>query len=216
MTIDDSSSSPASAPTLNLLQQAADEIRATVSSIDPTSLNSFVDELSRASHVAVYGVGREGLAMRAFAMRLHHLGVFEDVSVVGDMTAARLSRGHLLVVSAGPGFFSTVDALVQTALNAHARVICLTARPSAPIPARCHLAVHVPARTMAGESPQLSVASHSQCQPCLSNDRVDHVLPMGSAYEGALFVLLEVVIYQLRLLKGVTELTMRLRHTNLE
>lgn len=198
-----------------------DEIRSTVMSVDPTSLHLLVDELSRSSHVATYGVGREGLAMRAFAMRLHHLGIYDNVSVVGEMSASRLNRDDLLIVSVGPGFFSTVDALVQTALKANARVVCLTAQPSKITPSRCHLVIHIPAQTMVPQSTLPSAPTTTLSQPRSQQSQqarydLTSVLPMGSAYEGAMFFILEVVVHQLRLHKEITEQTMRLRHTNLE
>jgi 6-phospho-3-hexuloisomerase len=42
------------------------------------------------------------------------------------------------------------------------------------------------------------------------------VLPMGSLFEGALFVLFEVMILKLIVRLGVTPEAMRARHTNLE
>ena len=42
------------------------------------------------------------------------------------------------------------------------------------------------------------------------------ILPMGSLYEGALFVLFEVMILKLRALVDVDPAAMRANHTNLE
>ena len=42
------------------------------------------------------------------------------------------------------------------------------------------------------------------------------LLPMGSVYEGALFVLFEVVILKLKDVLGVSAETMRGNHTNME
>ncbi|NND20292.1 MAG: 6-phospho-3-hexuloisomerase, partial [Silicimonas sp.] len=42
------------------------------------------------------------------------------------------------------------------------------------------------------------------------------LLPMGSVYEGALFLLFEIMILRLRDRLGVTPDAMRARHTNLE
>ena len=42
------------------------------------------------------------------------------------------------------------------------------------------------------------------------------VLPMGSLYEGALFVLFEVMVLKLREVLGVSPDAMRANHTNLE
>ena len=42
------------------------------------------------------------------------------------------------------------------------------------------------------------------------------VLPMGSIYEGALFVLFEVMVFRLKAILGMTAEHMRARHTNME
>lgn len=42
------------------------------------------------------------------------------------------------------------------------------------------------------------------------------VLPMGSAFEGALFVLFEVMVLKLTALLGASADSMRARHTNME
>ena len=69
--------------------------------VDPASLHALVEELASARRIVAYGVGREGLMMRALAMRLYHLGL--DAHVVGDMSAPPVGPGDLLIVSAGPG-----------------------------------------------------------------------------------------------------------------
>ena len=42
------------------------------------------------------------------------------------------------------------------------------------------------------------------------------VLPMGSVYEGALFVLFEVMVLKLKAALGVSAEAMRANHTNME
>lgn len=56
---------------------------------------------------------REGLMMRALAMRLFHLGC--DAHVVGDMTLPPVGKGDLLLVSAGPGHIVSVANLAGIA-----------------------------------------------------------------------------------------------------
>ena len=74
------------------------------------------DEILDARRIACYGVGREGLMMRALCMRLMHLGL--DAHIVGDMTTPPVGEGDLLLVSAGPGAFSTVMGLLGVAKSA--------------------------------------------------------------------------------------------------
>jgi 6-phospho-3-hexuloisomerase len=52
----------------------------------------------------------------------------------------------------------------------------------------------------------------------MANDQGENVsiLPMGSVYEGALFVLFEVIILKLKTSLKITDEVMRSNHTNLE
>jgi 6-phospho-3-hexuloisomerase len=51
----------------------------------------------------------------------------------------------------------------------------------------------------------------------MANDRAGaSALPMGSLYEGALFLLFEVMVLDLRDRLGIQPETMRARHTNME
>jgi 6-phospho-3-hexuloisomerase len=60
------------------------EIRDAVAAIDPAAMDGMVDDLAQAQRIVCYGVGREGLMMRALAMRLYHMGL--DAHVAGDMS----------------------------------------------------------------------------------------------------------------------------------
>lgn len=51
--------------------------------------------------------------MKSLSMRLYHLGF--DASVVGDMNCPPIGPGDVLLLSAGPGYFSTVSALAEIA-----------------------------------------------------------------------------------------------------
>lgn len=182
---------------MNLYRAALDDLGRVFERIDADAVDRAVDEISRARRVALYGVGREGLQIRGLAMRLFHLG--RDASVVGDMTTPHLGRGDLLVVSAGPGHFSTVEALMGVARRDGARSLVVTAQPNGACAQAADLVLHVPAQTMADDSGPVS-----------------SVLPMGSLYEGAQYVLFEVMILKLRERLEIDPAAMRARHTNLE
>jgi D-arabinose 5-phosphate isomerase GutQ len=62
---------------------------------------------------------------------------------------------------------------------------------------------YVPAQTMANDADAVDVKSRP-------------LLPMGSVYEGALFVLFEMVVYKLGEALGDSPEAVRSRHTNLE
>ncbi|OYX43074.1 MAG: Fe-S cluster assembly protein HesB [Rhodobacterales bacterium 32-67-9] len=153
--------------------------------------------IAEAGRIMLHGCGREGLMLRAFAMRLHHLGL--RVAVQGEMTAPPLGPGDLFVTSAGPGELSTVSALMSVARRAGARVLFLTAEPGAAAARSADQVLVIPAQTMARDL-----------------DRAGSVLPMGSLYEGAMFLLLETMVLQLRDRLGQSAEEMRARHTNME
>ena len=97
------------------------EIRRVLDGVDPTQVEQLTNAVVSARQVIVHGLGREGLVMRSFAMRLMHLGV--PVAVVGDMTTPPAGPGDLFLASCGPGQLSTVDALTRIAQQAGAQVI---------------------------------------------------------------------------------------------
>ena len=182
----------------DLVARAADEMKAAAAGVDPAALAGMVEELAAAKRVVCYGVGREGLMMRALAMRLYHMGL--DAHVVGDMSCPPVGAGDLLVVSAGPGEFSTVRGLMGVAKGAGARVACVTAQAGAALPAASDRVLVIPAQTMANDT----------------GPAVASVLPMGSLFEGAQYLVFEMLILMLRDRLGVAPEAMRARHTNLE
>jgi 6-phospho-3-hexuloisomerase len=179
-----------------LFAGALDEIRGVLEAGAGLEADRLCDELLAAGRIATYGVGREGLMMRALCMRLMHLGL--DAHVVGDMTTPHLGAGDLLVVSAGPGSFSTVNALLGVARDAGARIAVVTAQPDGPAPRSADLVIHLRAQTMADDRGGASV------------------LPMGSLYEATMLVFFDIVSILLRERTGQTMESMRGRHTNLE
>jgi 6-phospho-3-hexuloisomerase len=169
------------------------ELEDAIGALNQQDFNSFLDAIATASTIALHGVGREGLMMRAFAMRLFHLGY--NVSVAGDMGA-----GDLLILSAGPGYFSTVDGLRAVAQRDGAKVFCLTAQRDGRTPQACDGVLLIPAQTMADDR----------------SAKPSSILPMGSLYELAMFVFSEIVVLELLRRTGKSFGAARDRHTNLE
>ena len=181
----------------SLYRAALDDLARVFDRIDEAAVDRAVAEIVAARRIALYGVGREGLQIRGFAMRLFHLGL--GAAVVGDMTTPPVGAGDLLIVSAGPGGFAMGDALLGVARNAGARTLVVTAQVNGSAARFADVVLPIPAQTMADDTG--SAVS---------------VLPMGSLFEGAAYILFEVMILQLRDKLGVTPAAMRANHTNLE
>ena len=179
------------------VERALHELGNCLNGIDETDLADLVERIARARRIVLYGCGREGLMMRALCMRLYHLGL--DVHMVADMTTPPVGQGDLLLVSAGPGYLSTAEALLGVARRDGAKTACFTAEPGSQVTRSSDFTFVIPAQTMARD----------QSTPT-------SFLPMGSLYEGAQFLLYEILIMKLRDRLGETAESMRARHTNLE
>ena len=182
--------------TYDTVRQILAEIDRVLSRVSDAEVTALCDAILGARRIVVYGLGREGLAMRSFAMRLTHLGF--NTAVVFDMTAPPVGPGDLFLVSCGPGYLSTVEALTGVAKRAGASILMLTAQPQAPLPQQADLRVYLPAQTMA----EAEASSSGQA--------------MGSAFEQALWILFDALVPRLQAATGQSADDVRHRHTNLE
>jgi 6-phospho-3-hexuloisomerase len=172
------------------------EIERVLVNVDQNQVDSLCEAILNANTTVVYGLGREGLVMRGFAMRLMHLGL--STAVVGDMTTRPVGRGDLFLVSCGPGYLSTVEALTTVAQNAGTTVAMITSQAEAALPQRSDLLLTLPAQTMAEQEGSSSQQS------------------MGSPFEQAMWILLDAIVPRLQAALGQTSDDLRRRHTNLE
>ena len=185
-------------PTLGeMAKLALSELAEVLRRVSPDAPERMCAEILRARRIACYGVGREGLMMKALCMRLMHLGL--DAHVVGDMTTPPVGKGDLLIVSAGPGYFSTVLALLGVARESGTSTMVITAQHGGTAAQAANLTIELPAQTMA-------------------NDRGESasLLPMGSLYEAAQLLFFDLISIMLREKTGQSTEEMRSRHTNLE
>jgi 6-phospho-3-hexuloisomerase len=178
-------------------ERALKELEACLHGIEEAKLGELIELVAVSKRIVLYGCGREGLMMRALCMRLYHLGL--DAHMVADMTTPPVGPGDLLLVSAGPGYLSTVEALLGIARKTGAATACFTAEPGSQVTISSDFTLVIPAQTMARD----------QSAPT-------SFLPMGSLYEGAQFLLYEILVMMLKERLGETAASMRARHTNLE
>jgi 6-phospho-3-hexuloisomerase len=177
---------------------ALDELGTVLKRVDENSIDRACEMIVHAGKIGTYGCGREALQVKGFAMRLFHLGL--PIAVVGDMTMPPLGPGDVFLASSGPGETSTVLALMQVARQAGATNLLLTAQPESSAAKLADFALVIPAQTMASDQ---------------GTSRTS-MLPMGSVFEGALFLLFEIMVLKLGKLLGATPEEMRSRHTNME
>ena len=182
----------------SMYQSALNELGSVFAKIDDASVNNAIELIVRSQKIVVFAGGREKLQIMGFAMRMFHMGL--DISVEGDMTTPPIGKGDLLIVSAGTGYISTALALMEVAKTSCASTLMITAQPSGKCSTHADFILELPAQTMADDQ----------------GEKRSSVLPMGSLYEGALFILFEVMVLRLIDKLNINSEFMRSNHTNME
>ncbi|HEV8392027.1 MAG TPA: SIS domain-containing protein [Dongiaceae bacterium] len=177
----------------DLAKSALADATRVVEELDATAFESFAQSIAGAKTIALHGLGREGLQMKGLAMRLFHLGL--DAHVVGEMTMPPIGAGDLLIVSAGPGDFASIAALMKIAKDAGARTAVVTAQPASSLARSADHVLHIPAQTMADDQGGKT-----------------SVLPMGSLFELSQMLVFELLALRLRDIAGETAVSMRAAH----
>lgn len=183
-------------PLADRVDRAAEEIRSAVRRVDETAFERLAADLAGAGRIVCFAMGRDGLALRAFVMRLMHLGL--DAHMWGDVTAPPVGPGDLVLVADGPGELTMSAALIGLAKGYGAGVTVITAQPDARDPGLADAVLAIPAQTMADDRGGASL------------------LPMGTAFEIGMGLLLDLLVLRLLDLTGQTLDEIRARHANLE
>lgn len=183
---------------MDIRQQVMEEIGDVVVKVAWNQLDSFKNSLTCANHIFILGLGREGLMLKAFAMRLMHLGF--PVYVVGDVTTPAIDQGDVLFISSGPGYTSTIITLTQIARKKRAKIVLMTAEKDSQLASLSDLIIEIPARTMADDG----LEKHKS------------ILPMGSLFEISQLIILDCVINEIISEKAIPYQEIINRHTNLE
>ncbi len=171
------------------------EISDVVGNLDQQQLSTLVEAIVAAQRVFVCGAGRSLLMMRAFAMRLMHIGV--EAYVVGETITPAIAPGDLLIAGSGSGQTRVTLATVEAGAARGAQTAVITAHGDSEIAESCEVVVVVPARVTGA--------------PSLTSNQ-----PPGSLFEQSLLVVGDGLILRLMERLGTTIEQMRARHTKLE
>jgi len=167
--------------------------------IDQKSMRSFIDAIQQHNRIFLIGVGREGLATRAFAMRLMHMG--KEVHWIWDDTTPGIRPGDLVIATLGDGQIGHINYICERAKEAGGFIYVVTGSPSGRTAAEVADAVFfLPAAVYRGR-----------------DDVVRSCQPMGNLFEQVLFITFDVII--MIIVAETDELTfekMSERHRNVE
>jgi 6-phospho-3-hexuloisomerase len=184
--------------TANLIDTILDNLSSTLHQVDSDQIDALQKALLRANRIFIAGKGRTGLQMRAFAMRLMHLGL--EVHVVDDVTTPGIAAADLLLIGSGSG---RTPSLIRYAETAHARGVevgAFVGDQSSPIAASANHVVFIPATNFKSGD--------------YSSEK--SVLVMGALFEHSLGLICDLIIIRLKAARNVSEEEMNARHANLE
>lgn len=174
------------------------ELEKTLSSVADDQAQDLVQVILQASKVFVAGAGRSGFMVRAFAMRLMHIGF--EVYVAGETITPNLTPEDILFVASGSGATESLVVLAQKAKALGARIGLVTIDGQSPIAKLADIVLTIPA-----PSPKIQ-----------KETGFTSIQPMGSLFEQSLLLILDAVILMLMEKQNKTSETMFTRHANLE
>jgi 6-phospho-3-hexuloisomerase len=181
------------------VEQVLAEVTACVQQVSGDGLAEAGDLIASAPRIFVDGAGRSGLCMRAFAIRLMHLG--KVVYVVGESTTPGIKSTDLLILGSGSGQSPVLMKIAEIAREHGARILLFTAEAISPLTALADHCVSIPAPSL---------------KPALEDRDYASMQPMGTLFEQALLILSDSLVITLMDNIGVGVGKMRMHHANLE
>jgi 6-phospho-3-hexuloisomerase len=174
------------------------EIDGALSGLYPEPCDRLAESILQSDRIFLAGMGRSGLIMRSFAMRLMHMGL--EAHVVGETTTPAIGQGDLLLIGSGSGETESLLAMARKARKLGIGVALITILPGSSIGTEAELIVQIPATTAKSSQPSA----------------VTSIQPKGSLFEQTMFLICESVVLRLMELRGIDADGMFLRHANLE
>lgn len=170
------------------------ELEHTFRAVSAEEVEKLASGLLSARAIFICGAGRSGLMMRAFAMRLMHMGL--QVYVVGEVITPSFSADDLLLIGSGSGQTKSLVSMASKAQSLGAAIAAITIDRASAIGQMACSVVTIPA--------QVKDSSTASIQP------------MGSLFEQALLLVLDTIVLRMMEQQNITAADMYGRHANLE
>ena len=179
----------------NLAKIVVKEHKKVLFDVDENEVEKLLDAIAEANCIQVFGMGRMKCAVRAFVMRLMHMGL--DAHVVYDTTCPNIGPGDLLVVNAA---CTTIGYTVMAfAKKLGAKVVAITANPKSKAAQLCDFTVSLRGQVHGGRDYE-----------------IPSIQPMAALFEQTIFVFEDIIIQLLMKKLNITKEQMAKRHTNLD
>lgn len=184
----------------------AGHIEKVASNLDTASVSSLVSSIMNSKRIFLMGAGRSGLAARAFAMRLMHMGF--DVYVVGETTTPAVTPDDLVIAVSGSGETPSIASLGAIAKKIGSKLAVITSNKDSTLGNISDIVVIIPGRTKEDINYEDYHERRMIGYPQLA--------PLGTIFEISALVFLDAVISELMVRTGASEAELKKRHTVFE
>lgn len=175
--------------------------------LDEKAIDEFEDIIIAANNVFVTGAGRSGLAAKAFAMRLMHLGL--RAYVVGETISPAINEDDCIIAISGSGETNTIVSAAKISKNRGAKVLALTSYPESTLGQLADSYILVKGRT----KKEVDDENYMKRQ---IHGNYTSLTPLGTAFELTTLVFLDAIVSELMEKMEQTESDLKARHTVLE
>ena len=175
--------------------------------LDEKAIDEFENIIIGAKNIFVTGAGRSGLAAKAFAMRLMHLGL--SAYVVGETISPAIYEDDCIVAISGSGETNTIVSAAKIAKNRGSKVLALTSYPESSLGQLADSYILVKGRT------KKEVDDENYIKRQIHGNYTS-LTPLGTAFELTTLVFLDAIVSELMEKMQQTESDLKARHTVLE
>ena len=175
--------------------------------LDEKSIDEFENTIKDAKNVFVTGAGRSGLAAKAFAMRLMHLGL--SAYVVGETISPAIYEEDCIVVISGSGETNTIVSAARIAKNRGSKVLAVTSYPESTLGQLADCCLLVKGRTNQEDDDENYMKRQI-------HGNYTSLTPLGTAFELTTLVFLDGIVSELMEKMKQTESDLQSRHDVLE
>lgn len=170
------------------------------------AISMLLDNLNCGRKILIVGAGRSGLAAKAFAMRLMHLGF--NVYVFGETITPAMGEGDLVISMSGSGSTKLVVTVSNAAKDVKAKVLAITSHSDSPLAKIADHLVIIPGRT------KLAAEEDYTIRQILGEH--EPLAPLGTLFEITLNIFLDSLVAELMQRLGKTEQDLKKRHATIE
>ncbi len=192
---------------LSAIEAILDNIRDAEEYLVEEDIANFIEIITTADNIFVTGAGRSGLAAKAFAMRLMHLGL--SSYVVGETISPAINAGDCILAISGSGETNTIVTAAKISKKRGAKVLALTSYPESSLGQLADGIIHVKGRT------KVEVDDENYLKRQIKGNYTS-LTPLGTAFELTSLVFLDGLVSELMETMGKTEEDLKNRHTVLE